>query len=114
MTRATQLSIETHLRPGGVLLELSGELDMATAASLEGEIASASATRPDAIVLDLRGLDFIDSTGLRTLIAEHDRSLEMGRKFALVQGSKQVDRLMLVTRVAEHLQIVSSPDDILI
>lgn len=114
MTRATQLSIETDSRPGGMLLKLSGELDMATAPRLEGEIASASSTQPAAIVLDLRGLDFIDSTGLRTLITEHERSLAAGRTFALVQGSKQVDRLMLVTRVAEHLQIVSSPDDILV
>jgi anti-sigma B factor antagonist len=112
--RGTELSIETRTQPGGVVLVLSGELDMATAPHLEREIASASDAQPDAIVLDLRGLDFIDSTGLRTLITEHDRSRASGRKFALVQGSKQVDRLMSITRVAEHLQIVSSAEEILV
>jgi len=114
VTRGTQLSIETRPQPGGVVLVLSGELDMATAPHLEREIASASNDQPDAIVLDLRGLDFIDSTGLRTLITEHERSHAVGRKFALVQGSKQVDRLMSITRVAEHLQIVSSAEEILV
>jgi anti-sigma B factor antagonist len=114
VTRGTQLSIETRTQPGGVVLVLSGELDMATAPHLEREIASASNDQPDAIVLDLRGLDFIDSTGLRTLITEHERSSGSGRKFALVQGSKQVDRLMSITRVAEHLQIVSSAEEILV
>lgn len=111
MTRATQLSIEAHTRPGGVLLTLSGELDMATAAQLEREIANASDSAPQTIVLDLRGLDFIDSTGLRTLIAEHECSRRSGRRFALVQGSRQVDRLMSITRVSEHLQLVSSPEE---
>jgi anti-sigma B factor antagonist len=108
------MSIEARTLPGGVLLRLDGELDMATAPHLEREIASAAASEPGAIVLDLRGLDFIDSTGLRTLITEHERSRECGRRFALVQGSKQVDRLMSITRVCEHLQIVSSPEEILI
>lgn len=87
---------------------------MATAPHLEREIANASEAEDGAIVLDLRELDFIDSTGLRTLITEHERSRQSGRQFALVQGSKQVERLMSITRVAEHLQIVSSPEEILV
>lgn len=87
---------------------------MASSGQLEREIATVGSEQPQAIVLDLRELDFIDSTGLRTLISEHERSRESGRTFALVQGSKQVDRLMSITRVAEHLSIVSSPDEILI
>ncbi len=114
MTRGTQLSIETRIQPGGVLLTLNGELDMASAGQLEREIASVGDSEPHAIVLDLRGLDFIDSTGLRTLITEHERSHANGRKFALVQGSRQVDRLMSITRVSEHLQFVSSPEDVLV
>jgi anti-anti-sigma factor len=114
VTRASQLSIETRTQPSGILLLLRGELDMASASQLERAIASAAGERPRAIVLDLRELDFIDSTGLRTLISEHERSREAGRKFALVQGSKQVDRLMSITRVAEHLRVISSPEEILV
>lgn len=114
VTRASQLSIETRTQPGGVLLLLKGELDMASASQLERAIAGASKESPAAVVLDLRELDFIDSTGLRTLIFEHERATAEGRKFALVQGSKQVDRLMSITRVAEHLRVISSPEEILV
>ena len=114
VTRGTQLSIETRTQPSGVLLELHGELDMASVSQLERAIAGAEREQPQAIVLDLRELDFIDSTGLRTLISEHDRVCRTGRKFALVQGSKQVDRLMSITRVAEHLRVISSPEEILV
>jgi anti-sigma B factor antagonist len=111
--RQTQLTIQTRTQPAGVLLELRGELDMASASQLERAIASVLVDRPPAVVLDLRELDFIDSTGLRTLISEHERSREAGREFALVQGSKQVDRLMSITRVTEHLRVVSCPEDVL-
>jgi anti-sigma B factor antagonist len=114
VTRGTQLSIETRTQTGGALLTLKGELDMATAPHLEREIASAARGGPRAIVLDLRDLDFIDSTGLRALIAEHERSRECGRTFALIRGSKQVDRLLSITRVSEHLLTVATPEDVFV
>jgi anti-anti-sigma factor len=114
VTRTTQLSIETRTQPSGVLLALKGELDMASVSQLQRAIAGARRERPEAIVLDLRELDFIDSTGLRTLISEHEQAVAEGCKFALVQGSKQVDRLMSITRVAEHLRVISSPEEILV
>lgn len=95
------------------MLALRGELDMATVPELEQELLRASENGPGMIVLDLRELDFIDSTGLRTLLVEHERSRESGRELALVRGSQQVDRLMTITRVADHLRIVSSPEEIL-
>jgi len=113
MARRTQLSIESRSEPWGVVLALRGELDMATVPQMERELAQAAKGGPATIVLDLRELDFIDSTGLRTLLAEHERSRESGRELALVRGSRQVDRLMTITRVADHLRIVSSPEEIL-
>ena len=46
----------------------AGELDIATAAALERELASVGATDAATIVLDLSGLTFIDSTGLRIVL----------------------------------------------
>lgn len=86
---------------------------MATVPELERELARMTDSDCATIVLDLRELDFIDSTGLRTLLAEHERSSREGRKLALVRGSQQVDRLMTITRVGEHMTIVSSPEEIL-
>jgi len=85
---------------------------MATVPQLEQELVQASNDGSGMIVLDLRELDFIDSTGLRTLLVEHERSREKGGELALIRGSRQVDRLMTITRVAEHLRIVSSPEEI--
>jgi anti-sigma B factor antagonist len=65
------------------------------------------------LVLDLRGLEFIDSTGLRAILLQDRRSAEQGQTFALVRGPEQVQRLMNVTHVDEHLKIVGSPEEIL-
>lgn len=86
---------------------------MATVPQLEHELAKASEGGAGKIVLDLRELDFMDSMGLRTIFAEHRRSLNDRRELALVRGSQQVDRLMTITGMAEHLMIVSSPEEIL-
>ena len=69
---------------------------------------------PAEIVLDLRGLEFIDSTGLRTILSLDKRATERGQAFALVRGPQQVQRLMTMTRVDEHLKIIDSPEEILL
>ncbi len=98
---------------GRVVLGLHGELDLLGAPMLEEEIAKAEAGAPGIVVLDLRDLQFVDSAGLRVILAAHERSRRGGREFALTQGSEQVQRLFTIAGVSEHLRIIGSPDDLL-
>ena len=62
-------------REGAVhTIQVEGELDLATAERLERELTRAEATDVLSIVLDLSGLTFIDSTGVRLLLLAHARS----------------------------------------
>ena len=97
-----------------MVLCLSGELDLASAPILESEIEGSAVAGAAIVVLDLRELRFIDSTRLRVLLAAHERSTERGQQFALTQGSEQVQRLLSITRVSEHLRIMASPDELLV
>jgi anti-sigma B factor antagonist len=97
-----------------VVLRLDGELDLASVPLLESEVENATLDDPTMIVLDLRGLEFIDSTGLRAILSLDQRSTERGQTFALVRGSQQVQRLMNMTRVDEHLKIIASPEESLL
>ena len=94
-----------------VVLRLDGELDLASVPTLENAMADATFDGMAEIVLDLRGLEFIDSTGLRAILLQDKRSTERGQAFALVRGSEQVQRLLDMTHVEEHLRIVSSPEE---
>jgi anti-anti-sigma factor len=94
-----------------VVLRLIGELDLAGAPVFQSEIDSAEIGASAAVVLDLSELRFIDSSGLRVIFSAHARSVERGQRFALTKGSEQVQRLLSITRVGEHVRIIDSPED---
>ena len=114
MAAEGNLSIDVRREGERVVLRVDGELDLAGVPLLENEAENASQDDPAEIVLDLRGLEFIDSTGLRMILSLDKRAAERGQTFALVRGSEQVQRLMNMTRVDEHLKIISSPEEILL
>jgi anti-anti-sigma factor len=96
-----------------VVLRLDGELDLASVPTLEHAVEGAALDDASELVFDLRGLEFIDSTGLRAILLQDKRSTERGQTFALVRGPEQVQRLMNMTHLDEHLKIVASPEEIL-
>ena len=102
-------------RPGRerLILELQGELDMASAELLDAALASADLHDSPAVVLDLRGVSFADSTGLKAIFRARKAVREGGRTFAVTQGSAQLQRLLSLTRLDEHLQTIKTPDDAL-
>jgi anti-sigma B factor antagonist len=89
-----------------VRVALSGELDISSAPRLQDDLARVEADEPATIVLDLSGLDFMDSTGLRLLIGADSRAREAGRRLILIQGNEMVQRVLRVTRLDERLEIV--------
>jgi len=95
-----------------VVVALDGELDMASGpllqSVLEGEEVIASPT----VVLDLHKLVFLDSPGLRIILAARERCRERNQDFAVTRGSQQVQRLLSVTGVDEHLRTVATPDEL--
>jgi anti-sigma B factor antagonist len=89
-----------------VRVSLKGELDISSAPRLEDDLSRIEADEPATIVLDLSGLDFMDSTGLRLLIGADSRAREAGRRLVLIQGNEMVQRVLRVTRLDERLEIV--------
>jgi anti-anti-sigma factor len=81
---------------GRVLVRLAGELDISTAPILERHLHEALGGGRR-LVVDLRGLDFMDSTGL-TLLVRWGRGAEQdGYQLALVRGDPRVHRLFELT-----------------
>jgi anti-anti-sigma factor len=108
-TRAEQalatglLEIRAERRAGDHVLALSGELDLATAPLVEAELEAAAATDADQIVLDLCGLDFIDSTGLRLILNADARARANGQGLRLLPGSPRVQRIFEITATTDRL-----------
>jgi anti-anti-sigma factor len=114
MTVDDRLTIVTRAERDGAILELHGELDLAGAPLLTAELQRGEVARAGAVVLDLQDLQFIDSAGLRVILAKHGDATERGQGFALTQGSPQVQRLLAVAGVSEHLPTIASPEDLLL
>jgi anti-anti-sigma factor len=104
------LSVELRHEAGVVVVRLEGELDLASVPVLERELERAEVGDAAKVVLDLRDLRFIDSTGLRTIFTAHARAQERGREFAVTRGPEQVQRLLAITRLGERLRVVDAPE----
>jgi len=96
------------------VLVLHGELDLASAELFHSEFERADIGAAPMVVLDLEGLQFVDSTGLRMILSAHERARERGQEFAITPGSPQVRRLLTITRVGEHLRVIDSPNELLV
>ncbi len=93
------------------ILAVSGELDLAAAGSLEEELDRVLEAGPPVIVVDLKELDFIDSTGLSVLVRAHQRAQESGLELGLVNPGTQVERLLSLTGLAQRLTLSDSLRD---
>ncbi len=105
------LEVRTVSTNDAVHLSLSGELDLASADKLERELESAE-PGANVLVLDLRELSFIDSSGLRLVLVAAKRAGEAGRRLVLVRGPREVDRVFQVTGTSEQLEFIEDPAEV--
>ena len=107
----TILEVETVEDGGLVKLVLRGELDLSTVAKVEEELRRAEAAEPPVLVMDLAGLTFLDSTGLRLIVTADQRARDQGRRLTVVKGPDTVQRVFSITRLDERLEMVEPDTD---
>ncbi len=105
--RAFDVSTSTTAT-GAAVLSLHGELDIDSSGRVEQELRWMERQAPPSIILDLRGLSFIDSTGLRLVAAADTRARSAGRAFSIVGGSDSVQRVFKITAMDKRLNFVDA------
>lgn len=104
------LQVTTSSEANANLVRLVGELDLAGAPALSEAVARAAADggsgRP--LVLDMRDVSFIDSTGVRTLL---EAAQSVGGSLALLAPSPAVTRVLDLTRLRGRFVEVAGLDD---
>jgi anti-sigma B factor antagonist len=103
------LTLETSTDGSTAVIALAGELDLAGASTLERELDELAA---GTLVVDLRGLSFMDSSGLRAIAVAARKAQDAGRRFALIPGAAQVMRVFDITRMRERLHFVADPGEV--
>ena len=103
--------IEVVRNGGSTRIAPAGELDIATTPAFEQAIAEATGEPGAAIVLDLRELTFMDSTGLRTLAQTNARAEQDGFTLEIVRGPRQIERVLEISGLGALLPLVDAPAD---
>jgi anti-sigma B factor antagonist len=106
---ARPLEIERGPAGARALLTLRGELDIATLPRLEEALEATLAKCPERLVLDLRPLAFLDSSGLRQFIVLADRAQLEGWELVLVRPGPPALSIFQITRAEENLPFVDEP-----
>lgn len=75
-------------------LFVTGELDVATAAALEGAVDGALDGQDGELCLDFSGLRFMDSTGARAVIHAHDKAVSLGTRLVILSPTPVVRRVL--------------------
>lgn len=97
-----RLSIRRADDAHGVVLGLEGELDLDTAAELDDQLRQITNGPPGRVVIDLGGLDFMDSTGLGSIVRAQRSADSNGHRLMLRRGQHQVQRLFELTGVLDR------------
>ena len=110
MDAVEPFTIETDERADRVVLTPHGELDMASAPELEQSIMP-RLQQGSWIVLDLRALDFIDSSGLRVVVGAHRLAEENDGRFTCVRGApgSTVHRIVEIAGIDGVIEMVDDP-----
>lgn len=88
-------------RPAALIL--SGELDMSARFRAEQQLDVLLAEPPEHLVVDLRDVTFIDSTGLGLILDTHERARREGVPLSIRRGTDEVQRVFELAGVADVL-----------
>jgi anti-sigma B factor antagonist len=93
------------------VVALSGELDLSVEPELSATLDRVVTAGESIVVLDLRELTFIDSTGIRALIEAHRRCATARCQLYLVSGPPEVRSVLTLCGIEERFTLLHDPAD---
>ncbi len=98
------LTLTTSQEQEAVRVALNGELDLSSALVFDDELRRIEDNcHPETLVLDMRDLRFMDSTGLRLVLSAHTRARRAGRALRILMPNAAVRRILRLTGVIDRL-----------
>jgi anti-sigma B factor antagonist len=101
-----ELDLATKKRGLAAIVEVRGTLDLHSSVRLDREIDSLLRGDTREILVDLRGIEFMDSIGLRSLVSAHRRALRANVPLWLVRGGAPVAQVLRMTGLDMALPLI--------
>lgn len=107
-----QLNVSTHRLGDHAVVSVAGEVDLDTASQLGDHALEALRGVSVHVVLDLTGVTFMDSTGLKVMLTVQRRAELAGGSFAVVGASRPVRKVLSLTGLDQTFALHESLDDV--
>ncbi|GGI07710.1 STAS domain-containing protein [Egicoccus halophilus] len=107
------LRTSTREEQDWTVVEASGQLDVATAPQLRQVLVEAQYGGASQVLLDVAGVQFIDSMGLGVLVGAHKRARSHAGAFVLAAPSERMRSLLELTGLDTVLTVASAATDVL-
>jgi anti-anti-sigma factor len=104
----TAFHVETEREGDVATIRLEGELDLTTAREADTAIQRMEDEGATTLVVDLRGLRFMDSTGLRVIVSADSRARRAGRHVRLIPGPEAVHRVFRIALLDQRLEFIQT------
>jgi anti-sigma B factor antagonist len=108
-----ELSLSTTTSGHAAVVHVGGEVDLGTAPELDEHLVAAMREAGPDLVLDLTDVSFMDSTGLKVLIAALGRVQRVGGHLALAHTARAVRKVLSVTGLEETFLLSDTVEDAL-
>ena len=96
----------------GALVEVEGELDIATVPELERAVTRMRSQGLERLVIDLRRVSFLDSMSIELLLRLHGELTAAGASLVIVRGPRAVDRIFDLMELERVLTVVDEPPEL--
>jgi anti-sigma B factor antagonist len=96
---------------GVPVLTVTGEIDLANAPDLRDRLLAQEAERVPAIVVDLTGVSFIDSTALGVLVGAYRRQVDAGGTLKLVVTKPRILKVLEITDLTSVFPVFASVEE---
>ena len=96
--------LDVVISPDGAMA-VRGEIDVATSDDLRARLDAAMDGADGILLIDLSGVEFIDSSGIRVLLQAHERCVASQVEFVVRDPSRSVLRVLEITGLTQTLRI---------
>jgi anti-sigma B factor antagonist len=106
------LQLSTRRADGRAVISVGGEVDLETASQLGEHALDAVRDVSPHVALDLTGVTFMDSTGLKVLLSIQRRADLAGGSFAVAGATRSVRKILALTGLDQTFALYDSLDEL--
>lgn len=111
MAEAPSIDIQVEKRDGAVVVSPQGDLDMSRSPALRNSLRTVQVERPRTLVVNLASVEYMDSSGLATLVEAMKNAKSQSTRLVLCAMNQKVKALFEIARLHQYFTIVPSLDD---